>query len=363
MNYRELAIVLIYLGKDVPKYVILNANRIAEIFDFDVYLFTDSFAALPDTVNINQKLKVRAIEKSSNELESKLSHDRRFREGFWLHTFHRLLLLKRIHQDLGTNKRILHVEADMLIMPSFPFESALRENLKWCRYDQGSDVASLVYLPSFSESEWLHDKVIEELDKDSYVTDMSVLRRIRQQYPARIEVFNDIFSNSEQEQHDDIFDGLGLGMWICGTDPRNTYGAQLIHENSDYKPDGDKTLGDLLSKVEFSVENGKITCDINGQLKFIHSLHIHSKDEKLFYYQNIEDLEKYLVLARNRLVILMSFRLSILRGLLGENYRRKTLLPYCKLFIKFLFKREESGKHRLSLIFKSLLRRDESFHA
>ena len=363
MNYRELAIVLIYLGKDVPKYVILNANRIAEIFDFDVYLFTDSFAALPDTVYINQKLKVRAIEKSSNELESKLSHDRRFREGFWLHTFHRLLLLKRIHEELGKNLRILHVEADMLIMPSFPFESALRENLKWCRHDRESDVASLVYLPSFSESEWLHEKVIEELDRDSFVTDMSALRRIRQQYPARIEVFNDIFSNSEQEHPDDIFDGLGLGMWICGTDPRNTYGAQLIHENSDYKPNGDKTLGDLLSKVEFSVENGKITCDINGQLKFIHSLHIHSKDEKLFYYQNIEDLEKYLVLARNRLVILMSFRLSILRGLLRENYRHKTLLPYCRMFIKFLFRREGSGKYRSSLILKSLLRRDESFHA
>ena len=363
MNYREFAIVLIYLGKDVPKYVILNANRIAEIFDFDVYLFTESFAALPDTVNIHQKLNVRVLDKSSNELEKELSHDRRFREGFWFHTFHRLLLLKRIHQDLGTNKRILHVEADMLIMPSFPFESVLREKLKWCRYDQGSDVASLVYLPSFSESEWLHGKIIEELDKDSFVTDMSALRRIRQQYPERIEVFNDIFSNSEQEHHSDVFDGLGLGMWICGTDPRNTYGAQLIHENSEYKPDGERTLGELLSKVEFSVENGRIQCFVNGQVKLIHSLHIHSKDEKLFYYQNIENLEKYLVLARNRLVILMSFRLSILLRLLRANYRHNTLLPYCRLFIRFLFKREGSGKYRSSLILKSLLRRDESFHA
>jgi hypothetical protein len=354
-NSNSLKIVFIYLGNQVPNYVIANANRVVQLFEFEVLLYLESQAKMPQGISINSKINIKEVSSEIIRQEKELGHSFRFRNGFWFHTFNRLLLLEKIHNELGERVRILHVEGDMLLMPSFPFKNVLGDRLKWFRHDNLADVASLVYLPNLSETKWLRAQLLTELKNDSFVTDMSALNRIRDRHPERIDIFNDIFLDSESSSTLGVFDGLSLGMWLCGVDPRNTYGMQWLHENGDYRPDDKTKLESLLSNAEWFLDNGSIRYRTNGLTQEVHCLHIHSKDEELFSLNNNEKLGKYLELACDSAPIIVNFRSGRLMRLLQENFQNRTLASYCKNLVKFLFKGKGFSNRRLFVIMKFII--------
>jgi hypothetical protein len=356
LKAQDLKIVLIYLGEQVPRYVFLNAIRMARLFNLDTYLFIESCAQVPEEINKVARLSVREISRDAFEDAPSLRHNKKFREGFWFHTIERLLFLKGIHQEFGEKTRILHVEADMLILPSFPFVSSLGNKLKWFRYNEVGDVASLVYLPDISETEWLYSRLVFEMQEDLCVTDMSALRRIRSKHPSRIDVFDDLHLIMNQKSSRDVFDGLSFGMWICGADPRNTYGMQYLHENGSYAPEEGEKLSDLLQGAELYLDDGILRFSRQDLLLDVHCLHIHAKDEKLFYLDNTKSLESYLALSDTGKPILLNFNIKLLMILLLQNLKNLTFVPYCRNFAKFLFGRDGEGERRFRAIVKLIVK-------
>lgn len=353
----DLKLVLIYLGREVPSYVLDNANRLANMFSMDVYLFTESVTKFPLEIEVNEKLKICQIRELDDSEQLVLNHDAKFRNGFWIHTFNRLLYLRDIHKSIGGKSRILHVEGDLLIMPSFPFEEALGSKLKWFEYSELSDVASLVYSPDLEATNWLYSSLMEEMKLDSQVTDMSALKRIRMKYPNRIETFPDIFSDSTDRKSEDIFDGLSLGEWLCGVDSRNTFGWQFLHENSEFRRAKSSSLREILQDSQFCIgDKGSLVLKSGESIREIHSLHIHSKDRKLFVASNFEAIQYYLDRARHTEAMVIGFSLSLFIRLVKENIYSGTTVPYFRNFLRFLLKRDQLSKFRLLSILKYITR-------
>lgn len=357
LSPNSLKIVFIYLGKDIPQYVIKNAIRTAELFDLEVLLFVEDDNNIAKDAIGPSRLKIRNLTSTMSKHKQVLSHSLNFRKQFWHHTFNRLMMLKEIHRTLGKGTSILHVEADMLLMPSFPFEIVLKEKLKWFRYNQLSDVASLVYLPSLSETEWLHSQLLEEVNRDPSLTDMSALKTIRQKNPSRIEIFEDIFAVEERGLTPHVFDGLGLGMWLCGVDPRNTYGFTVLHDNGEYSPANTRTLRELMSEGEIVLDKNRLLYRWLDVIQEVHCIHVHSKHEQLFQVQNYEELMKYVELSNYVPPIVLEFRLRLMTGLFRENFRNRTLISYTRHLIRFLCKNNGIQGTRMLAIIKFVWRK------
>jgi hypothetical protein len=358
MSLNDLKIVFIYLGKVIPEYVLENASRTADLFGFQTHLFIESTDFLPRNISISQNLNIACIKRRDFTEEYNLDHDLDFRDGFWVKTFERLLTLKDIHKTFGDTVHLLHVESDVLLMPTFPFIEVLNEKIMWQMHNSFEDVASLVYLPSLNQSSWLYDKLLEEAKLDSKITDMSALSRIRSKYPDYIEVFPDVASESGEFSEPNIFDGLSFGMWFCGLDPRNTYGLHVLHENGDFKANDNKNLKDILSNFSILLEDGELLYLQKQQQKFlIHSIHVHSKDRELFKTTNSWALDKYVEHSVDRDVIVLDFNRKMLLGLLRDNFLRGTFFSYIKHFMRFLLKKPSNGKPVVLAYIHFLLRK------
>lgn len=359
MLKNRLIILFVYLGDVIPDYVVANANRTAELFEYEVYLAIEAEARISEKLKFSPKLSIHKIEELNFKREFALSHDQEFRNGFWMHTFDRLLAIKEIHRSLGKKTSILHVESDMLIMSSFPFEEFLHDKTKWFNHDLYGDVASLVFLPNLSETEWLYEQLIQEAKIDPLVTDMSALKRIRNRFPESIQTLPDVFSTLHEEDSRDMFDGLALGMWLCGVDSRNTYGFQFLHENSVFAPDGSITLKEALCGAHFYLnDNNTLFLRRLGKEIQVHSLHIHSKDQELFAIDNRARLERYVQMAMKQEPQVMKFNYDTFKNLMVQNLVAGKFSSYIRHLAKFFLKGIGSKQSRLWVCFVYMIRRD-----
>lgn len=327
------------MGEHVPQYVFSNALRVSEMFPFETTLYINSSQYRSDYLKIESKLSIETLPKNEYILETRLSHDSSFREGYWFLTFERILALKRIHQDMGKNVSLLHIESDVILFPDFPFDSELGQRVKWCSNDQYRDVGSIIYSPSYTETSWLCDMLLEEVQEDSKVTDMSALKRVREKFPERVELFTDIFSPGPQRISKGIFDGAALGQWLCGTDPRTTYGLTVLHENSEFSPDNSKTLKQSLDgRLILRNENKSLVISKDSEICPIFSLHIHSKEMDLFGVDNFKALRKYIDYSENKSLLVTKIDLRCLFTLLRENMKKRSLLNFVRHLVLFLFR-------------------------
>ena len=335
----NLKIVFVYLGEHIPEYVFSNALRVSEIFPFETTLYINSSQDISDYLKIQSKLSIRTLPKDEYILKTRLSHDPSFRNGYWFLTFERILALKKIHQDLGENASLLHIESDVILFPNFPFDSELGQRVKWCSFDRNRDVGSIIFSPSYTETSWLCNKLLEEAREDSEVTDMSALKRVREKFPGRVEVFTDMFSAGPQKGSTGIFDGAALGQWLCGTDPRTTYGLTVLHENSEFSPDNLKNLKQYLDgRLILRDENKSFVLTKGSEVRPIFSLHIHSKDIELFGVDNFKALSKYISYSEDKSLLVTRIDLKCLYILLKDNIKKGSLLNFMRHLFLFLFK-------------------------
>jgi hypothetical protein len=347
-------LVFIYLGEKLPKYFVANVNLTAKNFPYQTYLFVQEGCLVEEDSIDRAKVNVTELRKKNLTELSFLKHDLNFRDGFWLYTFERLLYLKDIHEKIGGDIPILHIEGDLLLLPSFSLEMIQCKSLKWFRHNTTEDVASLVYLPNLEATEWLHERLLDEALLDPFVTDMSALFRIRMKNPDRVETISDMFSSPSEEQ---VFDGLAFGQWLTGMDPRNTYGFQILHENGDFVSYSNSSLDTLMRKTKVFISEDNFLCLKRDKTNLIvHSLHIHSKDQDLFDRDYVKKLQVYVDKASDKEVYFFSFSRSILFESLKRNYLDKTLTNYLINFAKFLTKGETCKVTRFSKGFMYFLR-------
>jgi hypothetical protein len=97
-----------------------------------------------------------------------------------------------------------------------------------------------------------------------------------------------------------MFDGLTLGMYITGQDPRNNYGKIFIGDNSPFESGGTHINP---RKFSWSIDESgllaakSLCCEKTFQLQ---NLHVHSKNQKLFKPEWQMELSKLVGIANER---------------------------------------------------------------
>ena len=284
---KPMEIVLVHLRTKPPRHLKANLSHLVRSFpQYGVTLVTDlprSSVDLPEGVSLFNVPKNGAFQ----EIMASSSLNDHFCGGFWPLTLARLGGLVDWHRE-NEGASFLHLESDMLLFEYAPINSiAALEELAWLSCSPEADLAGFIFSPSREHSERLLVEVLHEMSLDSQVTDMQILYRIR----ARVSGFAGIlpgvpelvagWKNSQEPQEvsfeGGLFDSLSLGMWITGEDPRNSFG--FIRYLRPY-PESFFLFNPGMHK--FLIEGNKLFVLIHEARRLVFSLHVHSKDLRLF---------------------------------------------------------------------------------
>ena len=339
----------VHLGGNLPKHLILNLKRFKKIFPgIPISLVVDKNCELLQAIqDICEVYIYDEMSCEHSELLSKLDFDKAFRQGFWFKTLERIFAFIEFHKATEVDTQLLHIESDVLLLPNFPWtklQDIALPSLGWCSFSPDHDVASLLYSQNRNSSELLERKLIQLLTQDSKLTDMQVLNRIARNcpddtfyFPMVIETMLENYelkSTSKQTFIDPksrflteftgVFDGAALGIYLTGSDPRNTFGWRLIHNDSILLKSQSYFTPHLW---HYSMDmDGNVSLQIGTQVIPIYSLHIHSKNLRLFN----ETWEFEL----NRLINLPKwkkhdgFSLRLFSVLIFENYQNGSLFRF-----------------------------------
>jgi hypothetical protein len=215
--------------------------------------------------------------------------DLKFRKGYWNLTLERLFALLE-YQISHQETNLLHVESDVLLLPSFPINRSFsKDKILWCEYGEEHDVAALFYIPTVDLAEQLLGLFQRELTINPNLTDMQLMYKVRNRSNI-VGLFESSFVHCEpadnstilEDAQAEIFDGLALGMWLSGHDPRNNYGAFKLGDNSPFETEA---TGIDPSSYSYRVTKEgflSVTALCCGRSALLHNLHIHSKDKRFF---------------------------------------------------------------------------------
>lgn len=290
-------------------------------------------------------------ELETNEIFDNLSKsfDHEFRKGFWRYSLERLFAFSQFHKN--NPGPLLHLESDVLITVDFPFEKfSMMKNVSWQSLNHEADVASLLYSPSSRKSIELSLDLIKELQEKPLHTDMTVLAALRKNRPdaylslpsginPKRDVFNlypteDIRRVTRLGEHfAGYFDPAALGMWNFGHDPRNHFGFSKRH----------------VLMPESIIDPSKLVLSLTEPLQIrdqfgdsIFSLHLHSKDVKLFSINQIHYIKKYLKSGRlnsTQYIFYPSMFLSLIRDYASRGKMHELIanLPLIRKLKRFKF--------------------------
>jgi hypothetical protein len=142
---------------------------------FKIDVITSADISIPESI----KSRVNFFEYSTNpRIESIINNldiDKAYRQGFWRYSLERLFALTEHHKRFP-KEQLLHIESDVLILETFPFEAFTKINkLAWSIIDDELDVAALLFSPTLENSTWLQAKMVELLSSESNINDMQIL--------------------------------------------------------------------------------------------------------------------------------------------------------------------------------------------
>jgi hypothetical protein len=238
-----------------------------------------------------------------------MEHNRDFRGNFWRISLERILAISAYHEKSPESK-LMHVESDVLLLDNFPWHIFERNTkLAWMSANEELDCAALLFSPSWLASLSLREAIKEQLSFNAKLTDMSALSYIRQNKILDVEILPsstrevaDIRllnqSNRFQEiergllKYRGVFDVLNMGMWLLGENPRNR-GGNIVRFEHLYSQDN------RFQPTTFSTRGGHFFVGVNPPVTLF-SLHVHSKDLKLFNSNWRKNLERYVATARNQ---------------------------------------------------------------
>jgi hypothetical protein len=285
-------IVYVHLGKSKFGYLNTAIQRSLALYPETKHtLIVDTLESFPIP-----PLNVNLVQNDNQILDTVITErnvDLEFRLGYWNLTLERIfsVLNYQIKNDI---KQILHVESDVILMESFPFQSLENCNyVHWCEYGPEHDVASLFFVPDSKNAAMLKRKMLSILSQNPNLTDMQLLYLTRNA-GANVRLFPSFTTHRCQQnqginqsyclcfEHDFIFDGLTYGMYLSGQDPRNNYGKYSIGDNSPF--DSGATFINP-RQYSWSIDvNGtpNSKCLYCGDEAKLQNLHVHSKNIELF---------------------------------------------------------------------------------
>lgn len=304
-------LVFVHYGTKIPKHLSANIHRTAGLFpNSRIVLLTDQTqGVLPKNCLSYDILSNTEI----LETKSKLDHPINFRNGFWATTFLRLVAVAKFAAE-NVNP-VLHIESDVILSSDFPLGKFLnlKESMAFPIVGPGLSVASIFYLGSRDSAAELISFLKLELEADPTTTDMKVLDRFRLANPGLVALlpigpenqsaYLSTLSPSDFTKMQalsgyfgGVFDAIDVGFYLFGEDPRNNRGFRLVG-----KIDTSSYL--KINQLLFSISDSRnfIDMSFNNLCIPIYSVHIHSKDLRLF---NTKKFNKFLrrgILLQNRL--------------------------------------------------------------
>lgn len=299
-NEITIPIVLVYLGKRVPSYVYANIDYLCKrLPKLQIVLLVDKDRQVKNKLKHNPMSKVLQIESelSTSHIKTEGYHDLTFRNGYWRHTIQRIIAALDF-QISNSLQKMLHIEADVIIMENFPFEKVYTEStIIWGYYNETRDVGSLISIPSLEMAKWLKKKIMNTWEENPGLTDMEILRKISSDNPTQIsywpsglsiapndfsKVGNEFLENVKSREIDliGIVDVAVFGMWLCGIDPQNHRGV-THHFSRTFIEDGDSAVDP--SKLGLNIAaNEELCIDLNGTNLPLLAVHNHSKHLNYF---------------------------------------------------------------------------------
>ncbi len=272
MHIRMRHIVLVYLGSKIPNYVEKNCEYICKTFpEHSVILITDhKHLKLKKISGPNFKnIEIDSSESGINFFKSHSGHPKDFRSGFWYLTIARFLAIEAVMVSEEIENAI-HFESDILIAPSFPFGSFTGKKLEFPRVSKDKAIASVFYVGSLANLKHFNEFVKTMVSANPMETDMTLLAKYLDDHPDRSKSLKSIDLGDKSIS----FDGASFGMFLTGTDPRNSFGFSTLFKDI---PDHDEEP----SKYSFSFRNEILIEQKSLESKIV-NLHIHSKSSRYF---------------------------------------------------------------------------------
>jgi hypothetical protein len=281
---------LVYLGPKVPSYAISNYFSISKTFpDYEVWFVVDASKTFDSLI----RKGIRAW-KAPKKLPGSLNSRNTFRNGFWSSTTNRFYAMLAFHQS-HSDQSILQVESDVIIFPGFPMAmfDQIEQKLAFPMSSPDTGLASTLWVKNLSGSKLLTDFTDKQLEIDSNVTDTEILGRLSKSHPGDVLVlrsgpssasaYRDSQATNRQTLQGDlhsindfgIFDASTLGIHLCGSDPRNTFGKSFV-----FDPLPHHYLH--VKKLKISVVEERLVASVGEEHRDIYSLHNHSKNRAFF---------------------------------------------------------------------------------
>jgi hypothetical protein len=275
------------------------------------------------------------------KLDTYLSHPKDFRENFWLASLARFLALEEyLAHHPG---EILHLESDVILSKDFPFDkfSKLEKPIAYPLISSSLGVASTLYIRNHETAKLLVSLSMEMASNDSKTTDMLVLRSFYNSHPEKTQLLpigpsgGNAYSTFGESTilaeiksailiFDGCFDGADIGYYLFGVDPRNARGKKYLR-----KPLENTFL--IIREITIEYSDSRDFLNIRPN-RFepsipVYSLHIHSKNCKLFQITNLNQLFKVAVrdylLPESIEFVPRVFLSSIIKALLRRTSKNK----------------------------------------
>lgn len=292
-----------HLGSKIPKHLKLNLERTILLFpEHSVVLISESGI---HTRNIKNLIHINYFPSESfKKIDLELRHPKDFRNNFWFNTLARFLALEYYMQL--TKKECLHVESDVILASDFPFDvfTKLNKKMAFPIVSKNQGIASILYLQNLEATSLLIKVLRNEILVNKQTTDMLILGSLFKMHKEEIQVLpigpgnSFYYRNSLSPSLLDemslaiskfggVIDGLDVGFYLFGEDPRNHRGVRRLGTSlKNYYLDPKKL------KFIFSVDRQFLNIH-DGEVNYpIFSIHVHSKNLKLFRFNTSVKLMK-----------------------------------------------------------------------
>ncbi len=286
-------IVFVHFGPKLPKHLQLNLKRTCELLpNVTVTLITDrSHAFQADHSNYFNQIVFKGREFS--DVSARLNHPKDFRDNFWFNSLARLIAVSDF--VISRQSPVLHIESDVVISPDFPIAKFLELDrpIAYTIIGQGVGVASLLWIKDSGSARLLKSFIHSSVVRDSNTTDMKILGSFQNEHPNQVRILS---SFPTKEQTDSLpmgiqlledftytqrlfcghFDAADVGQYLFGDDPRNHRGIKYVRkelETSFFNP----------RKYHYGFSEDREFIEFSGDTyRNIYSLHIHSKNSRMF---------------------------------------------------------------------------------
>jgi hypothetical protein len=229
------------------------------------------------------------------KLHSLLKHSKDFRDNFWFTSTARFLALAEFSKSF--NEEFLHIESDVIIASDFPFENISKANYDFMFpiVSDSNAIASTIYVKNSGAANYLAKFALAESEKNNLTTDMYILSELSKKSEVNFAPLPTAPASSYEKSRSrngflqmsdglilnlgGVFDGFDLGRYLFGDDPRNKRGISTVRDN-DTRTYLDVRNLNLIMRPE---RDFPFLSNSESDLYVpVFSLHIHSKNLKLF---------------------------------------------------------------------------------